>query len=222
MIKYPLKKNGEYFCAVTASLDATAEHFLDAAGSPLARTWKHPKGKPGNTRKCSSQGALPSAMLLKHFFASRPITFQVFWTAVDYKWNCRMKIQLCVSLPFPICLFVVFSPCSPALTINRTSTNLFSLCAPVWRFKEHCNKLCWPLETEKWAEWNGFSWRKGGWLLQTAASRLMETHWHHLLQRQFPARQRTPSVGGNSGFVLKMDSWSGVQHKRRVRAWESK
>jgi len=83
MIKYPLKKNGEYFCAVTASLDATAEHFLDAAGSPLARTWKHPKGKPGNTRKSSSQGALPSAMLLKHFFASRPITFQVFWTAVD-------------------------------------------------------------------------------------------------------------------------------------------
>jgi len=43
MIKYPLKKNGEYFCAVTASLDATAEHFLDAAGSHLARTWKHPK-----------------------------------------------------------------------------------------------------------------------------------------------------------------------------------
>lgn len=135
MIKYPLKKIGEYFCVVTASLDAITEHFLDAAGSTTARTGKYPIGKPGNARKWSSQGALPSAMLLKHFFASRPITFQVCWVAVDYKWDCRMRIRLCVSLPFPICLFVVFSPCSPALTINRTSTNPFSLCAPVPRFK---------------------------------------------------------------------------------------
>lgn len=139
----------EHCYAVTTSQDVITDDILDAAGLWKVRAVKYPTGNPDTVKQLRSQGALPSAMLLKNCLLKTSSILDLLASCLQQIKSGKIKAG-CVFH----CLFH-FLTHSPAWTVNniisRISTNSLLLTRPVASSsprstKESCKGIWWPLK----------------------------------------------------------------------------